>query len=547
MTQRAKAIIEVDGSKAISANSNVARSFSDIERSAFAAGTVFDQYGKVLSSPTGPVHQMDRATTAANNTAKALGRVRKTSGTVNSTLLSTGRIVQDLPFGFGAVANNIAFTVEQMGFLVATAGGATKALRALWSAILGPIGLILGINTLVAGLQFLSMRAKKTEESVSSLTKAFAGLLGGGGLSDQLGISIPKLATVDLGRLLGQFTLLVDQQERSVAAQQALRRIAPAEAGLDQGLPGVAKISDESLENLKVQLAGNKELLKTVQEELANRNAMITAYNFLIENSAEFAANVERERRITELLAQIEESRTRDLKSRVAEVKALAADPAVTRLVLFLSGVADRAALGQAIQGASPTDLPRTIDNITEKVRELQQANEETWKADNVSAYFGAAKMGAELFGTSLDSVLRRAGRSSETFFKAWKAYAIAEALINTYTAATHALRVIPPPFNIAAAGTAIAFGLAQVAAIRATQPGRRGGGGGSGSGGGGAPAQVGAFIGGNAVASTGNPVLSSLSVQPSQVQGTLVADGRDLVAVIETTGADSRAVSLTR
>lgn len=50
------------------------------------------------------------------------------------------------------------------------------------------------------------------------------------------------------------------------------------------------------------------------------------------------------------------------------------------------------------------------------------------------------------------------------------KGAAIAEALINTYLAATKAMSSLPPPFNFAAAAAVTAAGLAQVAQIRATK-----------------------------------------------------------------------------
>ena len=51
------------------------------------------------------------------------------------------------------------------------------------------------------------------------------------------------------------------------------------------------------------------------------------------------------------------------------------------------------------------------------------------------------------------------------------KAGKIAEATVNTYTAATAALASAPPPFNFVAAGLVTASGLANVATIAAQQP----------------------------------------------------------------------------
>ena len=62
-------------------------------------------------------------------------------------------------------------------------------------------------------------------------------------------------------------------------------------------------------------------------------------------------------------------------------------------------------------------------------------------------------------------------GSQNKKFFAAMKAFAIAEAIINTYQGATKALATYPPPFNFIAAAATVAAGLAQVATIRSQQP----------------------------------------------------------------------------
>jgi hypothetical protein len=62
-------------------------------------------------------------------------------------------------------------------------------------------------------------------------------------------------------------------------------------------------------------------------------------------------------------------------------------------------------------------------------------------------------------------------GKQNKQFFAAMKAFAIAEAIINTYQGATKALATYPPPFNFIAAAAVVAGGLAQVATIRSQNP----------------------------------------------------------------------------
>lgn len=73
-----------------------------------------------------------------------------------------------------------------------------------------------------------------------------------------------------------------------------------------------------------------------------------------------------------------------------------------------------------------------------------------------------AIDQGAQLF-TAL-------GQYNKQAFQAAKAFNIANAIMNTYMAATKALASFPPPFSFIAAGAAVAMGLAQVASIRSQQ-----------------------------------------------------------------------------
>ena len=67
-------------------------------------------------------------------------------------------------------------------------------------------------------------------------------------------------------------------------------------------------------------------------------------------------------------------------------------------------------------------------------------------------------------------SVFDSLGKYNRQAFAAAKAFNIANAIMNTYTGATKALAMYPPPFNFIAAAAVVAGGLAQVAQIRAQQ-----------------------------------------------------------------------------
>jgi len=80
----------------------------------------------------------------------------------------------------------------------------------------------------------------------------------------------------------------------------------------------------------------------------------------------------------------------------------------------------------------------------------------------NTEKYAFAIDQGAQMF-TAL-------GAQNKKAFEAAKAFNIANAIMNTYMAATKALATYPPPFSFIAAAAAVGMGLAQVAQIRSQQ-----------------------------------------------------------------------------
>jgi hypothetical protein len=69
-----------------------------------------------------------------------------------------------------------------------------------------------------------------------------------------------------------------------------------------------------------------------------------------------------------------------------------------------------------------------------------------------------------------MQSVFSALGAQNKKAFELAKAFNIANAIMNTYMAATKALATYPPPFNFIAAAAAVGMGLAQVAQIRSQQ-----------------------------------------------------------------------------
>lgn len=95
---------------------------------------------------------------------KAQGTLNTSSGQVQQTLGNLLFLVQDAPYGFRGMANNIDPVVRGFVMLRAETGSTTIALRTLLQAFSGPVGLMFVISTFVALLQIIPDALRKTNK-----------------------------------------------------------------------------------------------------------------------------------------------------------------------------------------------------------------------------------------------------------------------------------------------------------------------------------------------------------------------------------------------
>jgi hypothetical protein len=81
-------------------------------------------------------------------------------------------VVQDAPYGIRGMANNITQLVSQVSFATIAAGGFTAALRAMWTALMGPLGIVLAISAVVSALDYFYGGQKKAKDSAEETTDA---------------------------------------------------------------------------------------------------------------------------------------------------------------------------------------------------------------------------------------------------------------------------------------------------------------------------------------------------------------------------------------
>ena len=134
----------------------------------------FGNFAKTVNSA-----DFNKFKSGLDNTAKShqklqtsINQTSKASGSATSAVLELGRVVQDAPYGIRGMANNITQLVSQVSFATIAAGSFTGALRAMWTALMGPLGIVLAISAVVAALDGLYGGQKKAKDSAEETTDA---------------------------------------------------------------------------------------------------------------------------------------------------------------------------------------------------------------------------------------------------------------------------------------------------------------------------------------------------------------------------------------
>ena len=94
------------------------------------------------------------------------------TGSASSAAMELGRVMSDAPYGIRGVANNLSQFASQMAFAAKSTGSLTLAFKDLWKALMGPLGILLAIQGVIAVVEKMSMSQKKAEESSEKTTSA---------------------------------------------------------------------------------------------------------------------------------------------------------------------------------------------------------------------------------------------------------------------------------------------------------------------------------------------------------------------------------------
>lgn len=104
---------------------------------------------------------------------KALENKVNKTGLAGAALNELGRTISDSNYGLQGMANNLSQLSSLLSTLLFSTDGFKNGIKALGSALMGPVGIILIFQTFIAFLEKLDMKQKELQRSTNNIAKAF--------------------------------------------------------------------------------------------------------------------------------------------------------------------------------------------------------------------------------------------------------------------------------------------------------------------------------------------------------------------------------------
>lgn len=126
---------------------------------------------------------LNQVNSAVGKTADQLKKLPQATGQANTALTNLGRVVQDAPYGFIGIANNIDPLLQSFTALKAQTGSTIGAFKALGSSLLGGGGLAFGVSIATSLLVVFGDKlwgagkaAKETKSDADKLKDSIQGI-----------------------------------------------------------------------------------------------------------------------------------------------------------------------------------------------------------------------------------------------------------------------------------------------------------------------------------------------------------------------------------
>ena len=107
-----------------------------------------------------------------NTTTKGLNPMIDKTGLAGATVVELGRTISDSNYGIRGMANNLSQLATLMTTLIVTTKGVANGFRALWSALMGPLGIIVVFQTVIAVIESFAIKNQGASKTTKELTES---------------------------------------------------------------------------------------------------------------------------------------------------------------------------------------------------------------------------------------------------------------------------------------------------------------------------------------------------------------------------------------
>jgi len=438
----------------------------------------------------------------AETTTKGLNPMIDKTGLAGATMVELGRTISDANYGIRGIANNLSQLSTLFVTLIATTGGLRNGLAALGKAFMGPLGIIVVFQIAIALLERFSMEQEKAKSKTDDLTKSidnqirsFSQLaravdkynLGGEALRDTVALLSSEFKEFDeafqdladnefrltifetdvfgesiktiyegeeaIIKLTNVFKSLMETEREQILVNEKLRRIQSGERAkelLAQGDSLTMKTALIDTNKEEIELLG--QLRESERKEIALRKILDDIKRV---EGARDISDLEEKIKLTYDLKQaeleLEEARVMDLDQEMLR------DEFVSQFrqqsLLERINAEEQAALDQL------DAYEKDIDNFL--FYQMRKADIQNYFSEERAKYMMKE---LEAFEIMTEGMARLFGEQSAV----GKAFAVANATINTYLAASQVLKdeLIPTPLKPVVMAGIIAAGLGNVREI---------------------------------------------------------------------------------
>lgn len=115
---------------------------------------------------------------ANENAANANKNLVNKSGLAGAAVTEIGRTISDSNYGIQGMANNLSQLGSLMTTLISTSGGLVGGIKALFGAMMGPLGILIAFQTILAVMERASKANQKLNKGFYDAEKAYASAAG---------------------------------------------------------------------------------------------------------------------------------------------------------------------------------------------------------------------------------------------------------------------------------------------------------------------------------------------------------------------------------